>query len=142
MLILSGMLWLSGGTAYLGWSYFQQPLRDVRISGNQLLEPAEVLKISGLQPEYYSQTLTLPGRKPHTEPPYCKKSGCPQRISRQPASGAFRAGSFRAGRKSDPNQYLPDKYWLLNREKLVLKSIPAGVIATRNFVISPDQRTF
>ena len=37
MLILSGMLWLSGGTAYLGWSYFQQPLKDVRISGNQLL---------------------------------------------------------------------------------------------------------
>ena len=35
--------------------------------------------------------------------------------------------------KSDPNKYLPDKYWLLNREKLVLKSIPAGVIATPGF---------
>ena len=42
--------------------------------------------------------------------------------------------------KSDPNQYLPDKYWLLNREKLVLKSIPAGSLPPefRDFPGSKD----
>jgi len=45
----------------------------------------------------------------------------------------FEQDPFVLVEKSDPNQYLPDKYWLLNREKLVLKSIPAGVIATPEF---------
>ena len=49
MLILSGMLWLGHGLSRL--DLFQQPLKDVRISGSQLLEPAEVLKISGLHPD-------------------------------------------------------------------------------------------
>ena len=54
----------------------------------------------------------------------------------------FEQDPFVLVEKSDPNQYLPDKYWLLNREKLVLKSIPAGVIATPEFRDFPGSKDF
>ena len=134
MLILSGMLWLSGGTAYLGWSYFQQPLRDVRISGNQLLEPAEVLKISGLQPGILLADLDpyLVASRIQSHP-IVKKVDVRREFPGSLHLVLFEQDPFVLVEKSDPNQYLPDKYWLLNREKLVLKSIPAGVIATPEF---------
>ena len=111
MLILSGMLWLSGGTAYLGWSYFQQPLKDVRISGNQLLEPAEVLKISGLQPGILladlDPYLVASRIKSH---PIVKKVDVRREFPGSLHLVLFEQDPFVLVEKSDPNQYLPDKY--------------------------------
>ena len=50
LVLLILMLWFGGGTAYLGWSYFQKPVEEVRVSGNKLLSAQEVLFLSGLRP--------------------------------------------------------------------------------------------
>ena len=50
LVLLIVMLWFGGGTAYLGWSYFQKPVEEVRISGNKLLSAQEVLFLSRLRP--------------------------------------------------------------------------------------------
>ena len=56
MLILSGMLWLSGGTAYLGWSYFQQPRKMFESAATNCSSLPKSLKSAGCNPEYYLQT--------------------------------------------------------------------------------------
>ncbi len=44
------ILWLAGGSVWVGQGFFQQPLQKVLIKGNQLLNDAEVLNTSGLRP--------------------------------------------------------------------------------------------
>ena len=42
------ILWLAGGSVWVGQTFFQQPITKVIINGNQLLDNVEVLKISRL----------------------------------------------------------------------------------------------
>ena len=43
------ILWLAGGSVWVGQTFFQQPITKVLIKGNQLLDNVEVLSMSGLQ---------------------------------------------------------------------------------------------
>ena len=43
------ILWLSGGSVWVGQGFFQQPLTKVMIKGNQLLDDVDVLRKSGLR---------------------------------------------------------------------------------------------
>ncbi|MEC9070107.1 MAG: FtsQ-type POTRA domain-containing protein [SAR324 cluster bacterium] len=42
------ILWLSGGSIWVGKAFFQQPLKKVLIKGNQILDDVDVLRASGL----------------------------------------------------------------------------------------------
>ncbi len=134
MLILAGMLWLSGGTAYLGWSYFQQPLKNVRVTGNRLLQPTEVLKMSGLRPGMLLAELDpyLVASRIQSHP-IVKKINVRREFPGSLHLMLFEQDPIVLVEKSHPNQYLPEEYWLLTREKLVLKPIPAEKIASPEF---------
>jgi cell division septal protein FtsQ len=43
------ILWLAGGSVWVGQAFFQQPLTKVLIKGNQLLDDVDVLRMSGLR---------------------------------------------------------------------------------------------
>jgi len=43
------ILWLAGGSIWVGQTFFQQPLTKVLIKGNQLLDDVDVLRMSGLR---------------------------------------------------------------------------------------------
>ncbi len=43
------ILWLSGGSIWVGQAFFQQPLTKVLIKGNQILDDVDVLRASGLR---------------------------------------------------------------------------------------------
>ncbi|MBS1254589.1 MAG: Cell division protein FtsQ [Deltaproteobacteria bacterium] len=44
------ILWLAGGSLWVGQAFFKQPLKKVHIEGNQLLNVSDVLRTSGLRP--------------------------------------------------------------------------------------------
>ena len=134
LLMLAGMLWLSGGTAYVGWNYFQQPLKNVLVTGNRLLQPAEVLKLSGLRPG-----ILLAELDPYLIASRIQNHPIVKQINvRREFPGTLHLMLFEEEpivlvEGSHPQQYFPEKYWLLNREKIVLKSIHAGDITTPEF---------
>ncbi len=118
------MLWLGGGMVHHGRTFFQTQLREVRISGNRLLQEEEVLRISGLRPgmslEELDSFATASMLQQH---PVIDRADVrrifPDRVHLMLLEHAPAA----LIEQPTTNSKSPAGYWLITREKLVLKSV-------------------